>query len=321
LSLDLWKLRWRPDLLHIHGYTSDLLYIVEWADARGIPVIYEEHQTPDAQFDWWKDFSKSINKASAIVAVSEKSAQALREVCGVTQPIEVAYYMVPDPVESGWVEDDQLRGDSKPIMVTTNARLYVTKGLTYLLEAIAKVRTVHPNTQFRVYGDGPLRCDLLTYAEQLGLDGNQIFVGAFTSRDELSRIMAQTDIFVMSSILEGLPIALLEAMSYARPVVVTPVGGIPEAIQDGVNGLLCMPKDPEGLAQKICALIEDPALRLRLGRAARESYERGPFNPMAVCNQHISIYRKVIASERLKSGKGHSLQKARLPAITPHTVD
>jgi glycosyltransferase involved in cell wall biosynthesis len=299
LVLNWWRFRWHPDLFHIQGYTSDLLFVIEWAHTKRMPVIYEEHQTPDAQFDWWQDFKESINKASTVVAVSEKSAQALREVCGVTQPIVVAYYMVPDPVESGWVADDKPGKSDEPIRVTTNARLYVTKGLTYLLEAIAQVKAVHPATQFRVYGDGPLREELLAYAEQLGLDGSRIFVGAFTSREELSHIMAQTDIFVMSSILEGLPIALLEAMSYGRPVVVTPVGGIPEAIKDGVNGLLCEPRDPECLAQKICSLIEDPILRLRLGLAARKSYEQGPFNPTSVCRQYVSIYQKVLSGNHL----------------------
>jgi glycosyltransferase involved in cell wall biosynthesis len=297
LLLDWWRFYWRPDLIHIHGYTNDLLFVIDWGYTRGIPVIYEEHQTPDAQFDWWKDFAKSINKASTVVAVSEKSAQALREVCGVTQPIEVAYYMVPDPVESGWAIDDCPSKGDESIRVTTNARLYVTKGLTYLLEAITKVIAVYPTTQFRVYGDGPLRDEMLAYAEQLGLDGNKIFVGAFTSREELSQIMAQTDIFVMSSILEGLPIAMLEAMAYGRPIVVTPVGGIPEAIEDGINGLLCMPRDPECLAEKICSLIEDPDLRRRLGHAARKSYEQGPFKPASVCSQYISIYKKVLSAK------------------------
>ena len=293
-----WQLRWHPDLIHIHGYTSDLLYVIDWAHDNGIPVVYQEHQTPDAQFDWWQDFKTSINKASTVVGVSEISAQALREICGVTQPIEVAYYMVPDPAASGWVaEADHDNGDWA-IRVMTPARLYVTKGLNYLLDAIVQVQARHPATQFRVYGDGPLRDELLAYAKQLGLKGEDIFVGIYTSREELSHIMAQTDIFVMSSILEGLPLALLEAMSYGRPVVVPPVGGIPEAIQHGVNGLLCEPRNPTDLAEKVCALIEDPALRRRLGHAARQSYEQGPYHPKAVSNRFVEIYQNALSAYR-----------------------
>jgi glycosyltransferase involved in cell wall biosynthesis len=296
LLLSWWRLRWRPDLLHIHGYTSTLLFVIDWAAQRKLPVVYEEHQTPDAQFDWWTNFRKSINKASTVVAVSQISATALREVCGVTRPIEVAYCMVPDPAAAGWSQDAGPASDSQPIRITTSARLYVTKGLTYLLEAIALVTAAHPAAQFKVYGDGPLREELLAQARQLGLDGGRIFAGAFHSRDDLSRIMAQTDIFVMSSILEGLPIAMLEAMSYGRPIVATTVGGIPEAIEDGVTGLLCAPRDPACLARHLCDLIEDPARRLGLGRAARQAYEQGPFHPLAVCRHFISIYENTLAS-------------------------
>jgi glycosyltransferase involved in cell wall biosynthesis len=292
LLLAWWRIHWRPDLIHIHGYTSTLLFILDWAYSKNIPVIYEEHQTPDAQFDWWKDFQKSINKATMVIGVSEKSAQALRDVCGVVRPTVVAYYMVADPADSGWEEVKEPEKFDHPIRVTTVARLYVTKGLTFLLEAIARVKIVHPTTQFEVYGDGPLREELLAYAEKLGLDGKEIFVGAFTNREELPLIMAKTDIYVMSSVLEGLPIALLEAMAYGRAIVTTPVGGIREVIEDGVNGILCEPRDPDCLARKICSLIEDPALRLELGHAARKTYMKGPFSPSSVCDHYVSIYQQ-----------------------------
>jgi glycosyltransferase involved in cell wall biosynthesis len=301
LLLGWWRLRWRPDVIHIQGYTSTLLFVIDWAYAKKIPVIYEEHQTPDAQFDWWKDFAKTINKSSMVVAVSEQSAKAMRDVCGVTQPIATVYYMVPDPLEAGWVPPETPQVDSdRPIRVTTLARLYVTKGLNYLLDCIVDVLKVHPSTQFRVYGDGELRDELLAYAEKLGLDGNKIFVGAFTSREELARVMTETDIFAMSSILEGLPVALLEAMSFGRTIIATPAGGTAEAIKDGINGLLCPLREPACLARKICALIEDPALRRRLGQAARKSYEEGPYKPAAVCSRYVSIYETVLGNTRVQ---------------------
>jgi glycosyltransferase involved in cell wall biosynthesis len=297
LLLNWWRFRWRPDLLHIQGYTSSLLFVIEWAHAKGLPVIYEEHQTPDAQFDWWQDFQHSINKAARVVAVSEKSAEALRAVCGVTQPIVVRGPLLLDPMASGWQSNGRQRQGNEPVYVTTVARLAVTKGLTYLLEAAARVRAIYPSTQFRVYGDGELRQELLAYAAQLNMDGQAIFVGTFTDREELSRIMAQTDVFVLSSILEGQPLAVVEAMAYGCPIVATTVGGIPEMIQDGVNGLLCKPRDPVCLAQKICTLIEDADLRQRVSRAARKSYERGPFQPAAVSDHFISVYQEVLQQE------------------------
>jgi glycosyltransferase involved in cell wall biosynthesis len=281
-------------VLHFQGYTNTLLFAVEWAHSRKIPIIYEEHSTPDPRFDKWVGFQESINKATVVVAVSEKSAQALRTVCGITAPIVTRNPMIPDPNASGWSRQVRAHQAGESICVTTIARLGAEKGLTYLLEAIVLVKEMYPNTQFRVYGSGELRQDLLSYADRLGLDGPAIFVGPYTSRAELSRIMAETDIFVLSSINEGQPLAVVEAMSYGCPIVTTAVGGIPEFIEDHVNGLLCMPQDAQSLAEKICALIADSALRQRLGEAARHSYEVGPFQPAAVSNHILSIYSKAL---------------------------
>ncbi|HEX9018011.1 MAG TPA: glycosyltransferase family 4 protein [Anaerolineaceae bacterium] len=295
-----WKSRWKYDLIHIHGYTSGLLYVIDWAYDHQVPVVYQEHQTPDAQFDWWKDFKNSINKASTVVAVSEISAKALREVASVNAPMVVAYYMVPDPMETGWCAEPAANRPGEALHITTPARLYVTKGLNYLLDAIELVQSEHPNAEFKVYGGGPLRDELLEYARNLGLNGAEIFPGPYTSREQLAEIMKKTDIFVLSSILEGLPIALLEAMSYGRAVVVTPVGGIPEAIFDGENGLLCEPRDAQCLSKKIGYLIEHPEERERLGKAARKSYENGPFHPTAVSKQFVSIYQGILEKGNIR---------------------
>lgn len=295
LLLNWWRYRWRPDVLHLQGYTTNLLFVIDWAHRKGLPVVYEEHQTPDTQFNWWQGFQQSINKAAVVVAVSEKSAQALVEVCGVTRPIVVRSPLLPDPAATGWRQDKRLRRSNGPVRITTVARLYVTKGLTYLLEAIVQVQARYPTAEFRVYGEGELRQELLQYAAQLGLDGNTIFAGAFTTRTELSEIMSQTDIFVLPSILEGKPLAVVEAMAYGCPIVATCVGGVPELIQDGVNGLLCIPADPVCLAAKIGTLISQSELRLTLGRAARTTYEQSPFQPAALCTHFELIYQQALS--------------------------
>lgn len=293
LLLNWWRLYWHPDLIHVQGYTSTLLFVVEWAHSKKMPLVYVENQTPSDQFDWWKEFPRSINKATMVVAPSEKSAQTLRSVAGVMRPIAIFNPNVADPMANEWQRNWAPQSTDKTIRVTTIARLYVTKGLTYLLQAISQIKQTHPSVKFKIFGDGPLRQDLFAYASQLGLDGNQIFAGAFTHQ-ELPAIMAQTDIFAVSSILEGQPLTVVEAMAYGRPIVATTVGGISEMIEDGVNGLICQPKDPDCLTNKIRMLIEDPILRQKLGRAARSSYEQGPFHPSAVCDCFISIYKQVL---------------------------
>ena len=294
LLLEWWRLYWRPDLFHIQGFTNSLLFAIEWTHKRNIPVVYEEHTTPDAQYDWWGDYQQSINKSTLVVAVSERSAEALRKVCGVIRPIVVMNPLLPDPLVSGWHRNNNHNTGYRVLQATTIARLIEVKGLEYLLQSIAKVKLTHPNVNFKVYGDGPLRQELVKRASSLGLDGDVIFVGSFNGRDGLTGIMKETDIFVLSSILEGQPLSIVEAMAYGCPIVTTSVGGIPELIQDGVNGLLCPPKDPACLAKKITTLIDDPTLRERLGQTARHSYEKGPFQPVSVCNEFIKLYARVL---------------------------
>jgi len=296
--LNSWQKRWHADIYHIQGYTNTLLFAIEWAHANGIPVIYEEHQTPDPQFNWWKGFEHSINLADRIVAVSEKSAEGLRDVCKVTRPIVVRGPLLPDPFPSSWYRDYE-HPSSRPLTITTVARLYVTKGLTYLLDTAALVKQSHPDVEFKVYGEGELRGELLDKADRLGLDGNSIFPGAFVSREELTHIMSNTDIFLLSSILEGQPLVVVEAMAYGCPIVTTNVGGIPELIQDGVNGLLCPPEDPKCLAEKINILIENSRLRYQLGQAARVYYVQSPFGVKSVSGRFLAVYKEVVEERKM----------------------
>ena len=298
LLLTWWRLRWRPDILHIQGYTTNLLFVIEWANACGLPTAYEEHQTPDPQFDWWQGFQGSINKADTVIAVSAKSATGLRAVCGVTRPIVVRAPQLPDPLPLGRPAPSPALRSDDTIQMTTVARLAVAKGLPYLLEAAQQVLQTHPQARFRVYGDGEMREQLLARAAELGLPGAEIFPGPFTSRAQLTEIMAQTDIFVMSSILEGQPLGVIEAMAYGCPIVTTAVGGIPEVIEDGYNGLLCPAHDPACLADKIRQLIDDPTKRAELGWAARRSYEAGPYQPADLAANLTAIYEATLRQEQ-----------------------
>ncbi len=297
-----WKTRWRPDVLHIHGYAANLLHILPWARARGVPTVYEEHQTPDAQFDWWDGSAGMIDQATRIVAVSDKSAEGLRHVCRVSKHINVVKRPMADPCGEEGAGEEPVRRKRQPSLVATVVRLVEAKGLTYFLEAVASLRPEYPTVSFKVYGEGPLRDELLEYAKRLGLDGKEIFAGAFSTRSELDRILRLTDIFVLPSVLEGQPLALVEAMAYGCPIVATAVGGVPELIRHGVNGLLCPPGEGPPLAEAIARLLRDADLRAALGGAARASFKAGPFSPMAAAATVQAIYAEAVKIERRRLG-------------------
>jgi glycosyltransferase involved in cell wall biosynthesis len=297
LLLDWWRLTWRFDVLHLHGYTNKLLFALDWAERRRVPVVYEEHSTPNRQFDWWQGYARRINKATVVVAVSAASAEALRNVCGVKRPIAVIPCPVADPANPSAVNPSAANPSAtgKPVCLTTIARLDVVKGLRYLLAALVEVRRRWPEATLRIYGDGPLRAELPAYAQQLGLDPGAIFAGAFAHHD-LSAILRRADIFVLPSLSEGLPLVIVEAMAHGCPIVATAVGGVPELIEHEANGLLCAAGDAGQLAQALARLIEDGALRTRLGQEARRTYLAGPFQPATVTAMYVTLYQQVLSS-------------------------
>jgi glycosyltransferase involved in cell wall biosynthesis len=151
-------------------------------------------------------------------------------------------------------------------VVGSIANFKAAKDHATMLEAAARVRAALPSVRFLLVGQGPLEPQVRRLATELGLDGTVIFAGF---RTDAQRLVAGLDVFALSSTYEGLPIALIEAMSLGRPAVVTRVGGVPEVVTDGAQALLVPPRDPAALADGLLRLLGDPELRARMGTAAR----------------------------------------------------
>jgi glycosyltransferase involved in cell wall biosynthesis len=175
------------------------------------------------------------------------------------------------------------------------AHIRPLKGHRYLLQAAKIVIEDCPNTTFLIVGrekTREAREALEAQATQLGIREKIIFTGF---REDAIRILAACDLFVLSSLYEGLPVALLEAMALGKPPVVTAVGGIPEVVTDGVDGFLVQPKDYEGLANRIIALIRDGELRGQIsGRAAKKIEEK--FSLRDMIGRVEDIYNQVLSA-------------------------
>jgi glycosyltransferase involved in cell wall biosynthesis len=142
-------------------------------------------------------------------------------------------------------------------------RLGIQKSLAVTLEALATV----PDVTLVVAGEGPERDELERRTGELGLDGRVRFLGS-VSRDDVLRLFRAADASVLSSSWENFPHTVVEALAVGCPVLATAVGGVPEVVQDGVNGLLVRPDDPPALATAIERLFADRELRRRLAEAA-----------------------------------------------------
>jgi glycosyltransferase involved in cell wall biosynthesis len=174
--------------------------------------------------------------------------------------------------------------------VLTLARLDPQKGLPYLLRAAAQL----PGVSFVIAGEGAERASLEREARELGVSDRVAFIGF---RTDTPALVAAADVVVLPSLNEGLPLAVLEAMAAARPVVATAVGGTPEIVRDRVTGLLVPPADPAALARAIGELLADPALARRLAEAGR-ALVRDRLSADATARGVAAVYEELVDPER-----------------------
>ncbi len=160
------------------------------------------------------------------------------------------------------------RNDGLLVLLAT-ARLAEFKGLQHLLAAVALLpEEWRRRTRVCLCGQGPFEGELRRQAQAAGLEQQVEFAGLVPYADVPARLR-EADVFVLPSLREGMPLAVLEAMASGVPVVASTVGGIPDVVRDGANGVLVPPGDPGALRDAIARLAADPGLRLRLGAAAR----------------------------------------------------
>ncbi len=143
-------------------------------------------------------------------------------------------------------------------------RLAAVKGLPVLLEGLAQLKKTNPNVVLTVVGDGPDRPLLEQQSVALGLSAQVRFVG-YQSQAAVRDFLQATDVFVLPSFAEGVPVVLMEAMMSGVPVVATQIAGVSELVDDGINGFLVPPSDGARLCDRIQTLLADGALRQRFG--------------------------------------------------------
>jgi len=152
------------------------------------------------------------------------------------------------------------------LLFMTVANLRPEKGYDVLLTAARSIADNGLPVRFAAVGRGPLSTSLRARHVELALGEQFQFLG---QRDDVLQLLAGADAFVLASLHEGLPVALMEATSVGLPIVASSVGGVPQILEDGVDALLVPPGDPGSLADAMKRLASDPELRARLGRQAK----------------------------------------------------
>ena len=189
---------------------------------------------------------------------------------------------------------EELSIGDRDVAVFTVANLRRQKAYPDLMRAAKAALERQPNLRFFAIGQGPLREELERLHAQLGLGERFRFLGY---RDDVARLLAGADFVVMASAFEGFPLAVMEALAAGLPVVATRVGGVPDAVTDGVEGILVEPGDVPALVDAIVALADDPDRRKHMSLAAAARGEA--FDVRTTIRRTEHIYRSLLEQRRI----------------------
>ncbi|ARV59952.1 glycosyltransferase [Nostocales cyanobacterium HT-58-2] len=293
--------RLNPDVVHINICTpwecaTGLFAALTLPNARVVRVDQLPLRTTDA-VKLWRTRALSL-RVDAHVTVGEVSARRMEDfyALGRGTVISIPNY-IPDITEfennTSSVQNFKpllTRKTNGQIMIGSVGRLDPMKGHDILLRAIAQLNGV----QVVILGEGGHRMALEKLAAELGVSDRLELPGWV---DNPRAYLPQFDIFAMPSRSEGFPLAIIEAMLAARPVVATCVGSIPEAVTDGETGLLVNKDDVEGLTTALRRLRDDSALRVRLGQRGQE-IARSNFTVEHMVNRYERLWREVVTQSQ-----------------------
>jgi glycosyltransferase involved in cell wall biosynthesis len=284
-------------VVHAHQYApffyAALARLVGW---RRLPIVFTEHGRD------YPDFRRSkrvlanralVRRGDRVIGVGQYVRQALianeglrpDKVEVIYNGIDVAAYQ--SSPASRRAARAALRLADDEVAVVQVARLNPLKDHATAIHALAHLAASHPLARLLVVGDGEERPRIEALIAELGLARQVRILG---TRRDVADLLAAADVFLLSSVSEGIPLTLIEAMAAGLPCVSTAVGGTPEVILDGQTGLLARAGDPADLATKLAIVLDDADLRSRLGSAGRERSRRH-FSDADMHASYHAIYR------------------------------
>lgn len=293
--------RGRYHVVHAHGFPS--LYWVALASClvRGPRYVLTEHNVTNRRrgLPWLRPVERWVyGRYDGTVAVSQEVSTSLVDwLPRVAGKVRVIHNGVP-PASFNYTTEmrAEARADlgvspDQPVLLFVGG-LHYRKGADVLIRAV--VGLPPPACRLLVCGEGELADDLRASAAELGLGDCVRFLGY---RRDVPALMAAADLFVLPSRWEGCPMVILEAMAAGLPIVATAVGGVPELIRDGQEGLLVPPENPVALAEALQGLLGDSQLAARLGNQAR-ARARQVFSADGAAQKMAAFYEELLEGSR-----------------------
>jgi glycosyltransferase involved in cell wall biosynthesis len=295
--------RERFAVLHAHKIGSNVWGALV-SPAAGVPVFVAHEHTWAFQGQPLRrllDRQLIARRADAFVAVSTEDRRRMHEVEGI--PLEKIRFIpngipAPPPPRPGADVRGELGIRAGAPVVGAVATLRAQKALDVLVRASVPLARRFPGLRVLIAGgDGrpgePERERLATLARELGVGEQVCLLGP---RSDIPELLAALDVATLSSDFEGSPLSVLEYMEAGKPVVATRVGGVPDLVEDGVTGLLVAPRDPEGLAEALAELLDDPGRAAAMGRAGRER-QRREFSISSTVRRVEALYEELYAAK------------------------
>jgi glycosyltransferase involved in cell wall biosynthesis len=209
-------------------------------------------------------------------------------VSAICNDIPCEFFYKPDQRDACRTE---LKLAPESLVIGWTGRIEKVKRIDLLLMAFASVLTRYPNARLILAGDGDLKQKLEEYATQLGISDAVIWTGF---RKDIPRLLAAMDIFVQTSVNEGLSLSILEAMAAEKAIIATQVGGTSELLENGKTGVLIPPRMVSSIENAILYLLEHPEFRHEIANAAR-SFALGHFNAGKMANEYQQLYESLMA--------------------------
>lgn len=282
-------------ILHSHNYKSNfyarralsdnnIRWVVTNHGRRSGPKLFLYHLLDGFE----------VRHADRVVAVSKEITEKMklagispRKICLIENGIRLDRYK--KKIASGSIRDSLRIRKDVPVIGTVGA-LTKEKGYVYFLNAIPRVIRIIPEAVFLLVGDGGERTRLEKTVSHLNIKSSVIFTGM---RKDVPEILSILDVFVLPSLHEGLPMALLEAQAARIPVVATRVGAIPDVVEDGATGILIPPKDPQAIAEAIIMILSNKEFASKIAQKGFERV-RDNFSSEKMGNKYLSVYKELI---------------------------
>ncbi len=290
----------RIEILHCHEPKSRL-YGAVVSRMTGVPVVATHHlwtgQNLRTRLVELID-AAVLHSCHRVVAVSSSVAESMRRVLISSSRIEV----IPNGIDLSVFKDSQQNSELRASLgippgvpvIGAVGRLDIQKAHERLIEAARKLTDAGQDAIYLIVGEGVERPRLESLVRNLGLSDRVLLPGY---RSDIKPFLAIMDLFVLPSRREGTPMALLEAMAMRKPVVATAVGGVPDVLTDGIDGIMLPESGVGGLSDALLRLLRDPALAHQMARSGRRRVET-EFSSRRMASRYEDIYRRCLISRR-----------------------